>query len=180
MTGETLALLLLAAVGARAADWSPPVEVRHDDEVAVSYQAKLDGAFLVVRAALAPGWHTFAMDNQKRANEKLAGKTAISVDRETEIVPAGLEIAGPWYQSAPKDFSHPELRWFSWGFEGQALFAAKIRRSPSRPATLKLRGQACTATICKNIDVAIALPAGTAKAGDAPSAVNIKDLTQVR
>ena len=43
----------------------------------------------------------------------------------------GLETAGPWYQSPPKDFSKPELRWFSWGFERQALFAATVHRSAS-------------------------------------------------
>jgi hypothetical protein len=180
MRRRFLALAAMSVLAARAGDWSPAVEVRHDDEVAIAYQAKVDGPFLVVRAAIGQGWHTFAMDNKRRADEKLAGKPALSVDRATEIVPAaGLEIAGPWYQTAPKDFSHPELRWFSWGFEGQAVFAARVRRSGGTGGRVALRGQACTATVCKNIDVAISLPADTGKI-DGPSEINVKDLTQVR
>ena len=84
---------------------------------------------------------------------------------------------GPWYQSPPKDFSHPELRWFSWGFESQALFAAKVRRAAVGATKLALRGQACTASVCKNIDVAISLPAANP---GGTAAVNLKELEQVR
>jgi hypothetical protein len=168
------------AMAAWAGDWSPAVEVRHDDDVAVSYQARVDGPYLVVRATLAPGWHTFAMDNKKRADEKLAGKPALSVDRATEIVSsAALEIAGPWFQTPPKDFSRPELRWFSWGFERQAVFAAKIVRAGAA-ARLTLRGQACTETVCKNIDVAIPLAPGNVKAGGGAPEINLRDLVPVR
>jgi DsbC/DsbD-like thiol-disulfide interchange protein len=171
-------LAILIAASAMAADWTAPVEVRHEDELSISYQARLDGDVLLVRATLGPGWHTFAMDNKRRVDEKLAGKPAISNDRPTEIVPSGgLQTAGPWYQSPPKDFSHPELRWFSWGFEGQALFAAKVRRAAAGATKLALRGQACTATVCKNIDLAITLPA--ANPAGTPT-VNLKELALVR
>ena len=171
-------LAILIAVTAMAADWTAPVEVRHEDELSISYQARLDGDMLLVRATLGPGWHTFAMDNKRRVDEKLAGKPAISNDRPTEIVASGgLQTVGGWYQSPPKDFSHPELRWFSWGFEGQALFAAKVRRAAAGPTKLALRGQACTATVCKNIDLAISLP--SANPGGA-AGVDLKDLVQVR
>src|SRR5260370_38680768 len=93
------------------------VEVRHDDILCVSYQAHLDGPYLVVRATLEPGWHTFAMDNKVRAVEKLAGKPSLGIDHPTEItLTGGLEGGGPWLQSPPKDFSKPELGGFSWGF----------------------------------------------------------------
>ncbi len=152
-------LLLIASVAAAASVWTPPVEVRHEDSVCVAYQARLDGPYLVVRAEVGKGWHTFAMDNQKRAAEKLAGKPALSVDKATEIaVSGGLEIDGPWRQTPPKDFSRPELRWFSWGFEQQAVFAAKVRRTGDAAANLRVRGQACTETVCKNIDVTIPIP----------------------
>jgi len=165
---------------AQAGDWSPAVEVRHDDELCVAYQARVDGTYLVVRATLGAGWHTFAMDNKVRAEEKLAGKPAISIDRATEIAAgAGLETAGPWYQTPPKDFSRPELRWFSWGFDRQALFVTKVRRSSNAASSLTLKGQACTEKICKNVDVAIAVPA--AKAGVASaSSIGLKDLVPVR
>jgi hypothetical protein len=153
------------------------VEVRHDDMLCVSYRARLDGPYLVVRAALEPGWHTFAMDNKVRAIEKLAGKPSLGIDHPTEItLTGGMEAAGPWYQSAPKDFSKPELRWFSWGFERQAVFATKIRRQGTGPTRIAIKGQACTETTCKNIDVALSLPAASADS----SGINLKDLVQVR
>src|ERR1700688_1117873 len=152
-------LLMLIPCIAHAAEWSNAVEVRHEENLCVSYQARLDGPFLVVRATLESGWHTFAMDNKQRAEEKLAGKRSLGIDHPTEIgVTGGLEAVGPWYQSPPKDFSRPELRWFSWGFERQALFVTKTRRSGAGPARIAIRGQGCTETTCKNIDVAMSFP----------------------
>ena len=177
----SIAFLFAFAAGAlaQAGDWSPAVEVRHDDELCVAYQARVDGSYLVVRATLGAGWHTFAMDNKARAAEKLAGKPAISIDRATEITAGGgLQTAGPWYQTPPKDFSRPELRWFSWGFDRQAQFVTKVGRAGSAASTLTLKGQACTEKICKNVDVSIAAPAAEASA--AASSTDLKDLVQVR
>jgi hypothetical protein len=166
-----------AALAAGAGDWSQPVEVRHEDALCISYQARFDGPYLVVRATLGPGWHTFAMDNKHRAEEKLAGKPAISMDRATEIsATAGVSVTGPWMQSPPKDFSRPELRWFSWGFDRQAVFAAKAQTSGAAPR-LRLQAQACTETICKNIDVAIPVPGGKAST---TAEVNLKDLVALQ
>ncbi len=168
-------MILLGVAHAYAA--SDVVEVRHDDMLCVSYQARLEGPYLVVRATLEPGWHTFAMDNKVRAVEKLAGKPSLGIDHPTEItLTGGLDPAGPWYQSPPKDFSKPELRWFSWGFERQAVFATKIRRPGTGPTRIAIRGQTCTETTCKNIDVALSLPAASADSSD----INLKDLVQVR
>lgn len=179
------AIVMLVGAGAgtlRAGDWTDAAEVRYDDSLCVSYRARWDGPFLVVRATLASGWHTFAMDNRRRAEEKLAGKQSLGIDHPTEIILAGgVEVAGPWYQSPPKDFSKPELRWFSWGFEQQAVFVAKVRRGPAAPARITVRGQACTDTICKNIDVAISLPPGKLKTADRDrSDINLANLVQVR
>jgi hypothetical protein len=167
------AFLAVFASLASAGDWSAPVEVRHEEDIAVSYQARLDGQWLVVRAKVGAGWHTFAMDNKRRADEKLAGKPALSVDRPTEIIPTGLELEGPWFQTDPKDLSHPELRWFSWGFDKEAVFAAKVRRGTAGRLTIK--AQACTDAICKNIDVAVPVSA----AGSAPTELDIKKLVEV-
>jgi hypothetical protein len=164
---------------ARPGEWSNAVEVRHEENLCVSYQARLDGPYLVVRATVEPGWHTFAMDNKQRAEEKLAGKRSLGIDHPTEIVlSGGLEAVGPWYQSPPKDFSRPELRWFSWGFEGQAVFVTKVRRSGSGQARIVIRGQACTETTCKNIDVA--MPFALTDTGADKADVNLKNLVQVR
>jgi hypothetical protein len=176
---KPLILCLAIASAARTAEWSNAVEVRHEENLCVSYQARLDGPYLVVRAALESGWHTFAMDNKRRAEEKLAGKRSLGIDHPTEIVlTGGLEAVGPWYQSPPKDFSRPELRWFSWGFERQALFVTKIRRKGAGPARIAIRGQACTETTCKNIDVAMSLP--VVSTGADPSEIDLKNLVQVR
>ena len=167
-----------AGVVIRGGDWTSPVEVRHDVQKCVSYRARLTGDFLVVQATHEAGWHTYAMDNKLRAQEKLAGKRSLGIDSPTEIVFAeGLELDGPRYQSVPKDLSKPELRWYSWGFEGQALFVAKVRRVGSGPASLAVRGQACSDAICKNIDLTISIPlGGTAGKSD----IDFKSLVQVR
>ena len=171
------ATILIFCASAAAADWTTPVEVRHDETLCLSYQAKLDGEFLTIRANVQPGWHTFAMDNKQRADEKLAGKKALSNDLPTSFtLSGGLEAIAPWYQSPPKDFSKPELRWFSWGFDQPAMFVTKVRRSGAGPAKIAVRAQACTDAICKNIDVALSVP--FAKATPA-IAVDLKNLVPV-
>jgi hypothetical protein len=171
-------LLMLVVSIAHAAEWSNAVEVRQEENLCVSYQARQDGPFLVVRATVESGWHTFAMDNKQRAEEKLAGKRSLGIDHPTEIVlTGGLAAVGPWYQSPPKDFSRPELRWFSWGFERQALFVTKVRRLAAGPARIAIRGQACTESICKNIDVTLSFP--LAAINTDPSEINLKNLVRV-
>ena len=171
------ALVAIALVGVLEAA-AHRAEVRHDDNLCLAYQASLEGDYLVVRAAIEPGWHTFAMDNEQRAKEKLAGKMSLGIDRQTEIaVSGGLATAGGWYQTPPKDFSKPELRWFSWGFEKEAVFAAKVRRTGAAPAKIQIKGQACTETTCKNIDVEMMLAAGKLQPG---SEALLKNLTAVR
>ena len=154
---KTTVLFLLAFV-ASAADWSQPAEIRHEDTVVVSYTARVDGPYLVVRAKIAQGWHTFALDNVQRVQEKLAGKPALSMDRSTEIAVTGVQLESPWRQTPPQNFSRPELRMFSFGYDHEGLFAAKIRPTHASSANIRIRGQACTDSICKNIDVAFAVP----------------------
>ena len=151
-------LATMASAAAWAGDWSEPALVTHQDDVVVQYRARLDGPYLVVKVALEPGWHTFAMDNERRAKERLAGKMSLGIDQQTEIkIAGGLKVAGPWYQPAPKDFSKPDLRWFSYGFEKESMFVTKVEGAA--PAELNIRGQACTETTCKNINIDLALPA---------------------
>jgi len=171
-------LLTLVACGAWAADWSAPAEVHHEDALVISYTARVDGPYLVVRANIGQGWHTFALDNVQRVKEKLAGKPALSLDKSTEITATGLQVEGPWRQSSPKDFSRPELRMFSFGYDHDALFAAKVRTGGTGPAKLRIRGQACTETVCKNVDVALTV-AVPAKA-EASSEVKVSELVPVR
>jgi DsbC/DsbD-like thiol-disulfide interchange protein len=171
-------ILFLLTVLASAADWSQPAEVRHDDALVIAYTARLDGPYLVVHASIAQGWHTFALDNVQRVEEKLAGKPALSMDHSTEIAVAGVQVEGPWYQSPPKDFSRPELRIFSFGYDRDAVFAAKVGRAGAGSAKLRIRGQACTETLCKNIDVPLTvdLPAKPATSAE----VKLHELVQAR
>lgn len=174
----TRLILILFASVACAADWSAPAEVRHEDALVISYTARVDGPYLVIRANLGQGWHTFALDNVPRVQEKLAGKPALSMDRSTEITVTGLQVEGPWHQSPPKDFSRPALRMFSFGYDHDATFAAKVRPEGASSAKLRIRGQACTETVCKNVDVAltVAVPAKTGSAAD----LKLNELIQAR
>ena len=173
-----ISLVLLAL----AQDWSPAVEVIHDETICLQYQARLEGDHLLVRAQIAPGWHTFSMDNKLRATEKLAGKRSLGQDKPTSITVTGpLAIAGPWYQSPVHDFSKPEQNWFSWGFENEVTFAAKV--SPANgpePVTLVMRGQTCSDNTCKNIEATLTLPSIKPSAKSSTPAALPKNLIEVR
>ena len=154
-----ISLLLLAFAQAPTPDWSPVVEVIHDETICLKYQARIDGDLLLVRAKIAPGWHTFAMDNKLRATERLAGKRSLGQDKPTSIAVTGpIAPTGVWYQSEVKDFSKPEQNWFSWGFEGEVTFATKLKSATGpAPTTLVIRGQTCSENTCKNIDATLSL-----------------------
>jgi len=174
-----LLILPVLALAATADDWSEPAHVLHELKPVVTYRAKVDGPWLIVETTIQPGWHTFAIDNERRAAEKLAGKASLGIDQPTRFqVANGLEVAGPWYQREPQDFSKPQLRWYSWGFEGQTTFAAKVKRTGSGPANIGIRGQACTDKTCKNIDVSLAVAVPAAQNSSDPAVV--KGLVEAR
>ena len=68
-----------------SAGWSEPVAVRKGRTLCVTYRAMLVDDWLVVRADHEKGWHTYAMDNTQRANEKLNGKPLLGVEEPTAI-----------------------------------------------------------------------------------------------
>lgn len=127
------------------------VEVWLGDELAVTYRARIEGKWLVVEATHEPGWHTYAMDNVRRAREA-SGKDAPETELPTVITPSdGLVLTGDWRQSRPVDLSQPDIRWFTWGFEDKAFFAARlISAEPS--GWVRINGQACTAERCAMVD----------------------------
>ena len=169
--------LVITSLALSAGDWSAPAEIRSDEDLVISYRAKVDGSNLIVKAMLKPGWHTFAMDNKVRADEKLAGKKALGEDRPTGfIVTGGLAVDGPWLQSPPVDFSKPELRNFTWGYEKEALFAAPIKRTGSPTAKVAIRAQACTESICRDITTSLEVTIGA----QSPAAIDLASLTPVR
>lgn len=161
--------------------WTDWVEVRYENTLCVSYRAQVAGDLLLVQARHEPKWHTFALDNKLRAEEKLAGKRALSMDQPTDItVSGGLRVAGPWYQSPPKDFSKPELRWFAFGFEEQSVFAAKVRRAGPGPGNITIRGQACSENLCKQIDLTLSLPVPASLKPSRTPAVDLATLVLAR
>lgn len=173
-------LAIATTIPAQAGDWSEPVQVLHEFLPCVTYQARLDGDYLVVRAKIEEGWHTFVMDNKERATEKLAGRKSLGIDAPTQITLSdGLEQVGAWYQPDPEDFSKPDLRWYSWGYENEAQFVTKVERSGAGPAKAAIRGQACTETTCKNIDVELAVPIAPGAEGK-PSSVDLAKLIPVQ
>ena len=142
-----------------AGEWTPEVEATRGGQTLVTYRAKLDGDFLVVQLKAAKGWHTYAMDNKQRATDALAGKMSLGVEESTEVtVSGGLEVAGPWYQSEPKDFSQPKLRWFTWGFDEPALLAARVKRSGAGPATVMINAQVCDSASCQAVKTELQVP----------------------
>ncbi|MBT3271306.1 hypothetical protein HN371_29480 [Candidatus Poribacteria bacterium] len=156
-------LLLMVACNSHtpppAAQWSESIDVHHRERVVVSYRAKLDGDMLVIEATHAPDWHTYALDNVERAQEK-SGRSKPETELPTRIdVTGGLRVVGNWFQSEPTDLSQADIHWYTWGFEDVAQFAAKTERAEGAQAKLLINGQACDATACSMVDrVAISLP----------------------
>lgn len=171
----TSAVFLFALTTVAAEGWGPPAVVHHDDQPVVTYRAQVAGGQLAVQVQLAAGWHTFTLDNDKRAAAKLAGKKALSSDKPTQILPEGVEITGAWLQPQPKDFSQPDLRIYSWGYEGEALFMAPAKATGDA-AKVRIRGQACTQTVCKNVDITAEAPVN--KSATAPSRATLIAVTQ--
>ena len=160
-----LLFTLLAAANDEA--WGPPAIVMHDEKPCVAYRAQYTGGSLAISVELQPGWHTFTMDNDKRASAKLNGMKALSSDKPTSIQSEGATISGAWMQPEPKNFSQPELRIFSWGYEDSALFVAPATAAGDGPHMVRIKAQACTKTVCKNID--ILAEEAQPKSGAAPS-----------
>ena len=152
-------VLLALAAPVFCGEWTLQAHAERNGRALASYRAKLDGEYLVVEVKTAEGWHTYAMDNKQRAREALAGKMSLGVEENTRVtVSQGLEVSGPWRQSEPKDFSQPDLRWFTWGFDAPALLAAKVRRTGAGPALVAVRAQICDSVSCQAVDTELELP----------------------
>ena len=178
-------IFILTAVAASAfpvfaGEWSERAEVRGRRGAVVAYRAKVDGDTLIVEVAHEPGWHTYAMDNVRRAQEK-TGKEQPETELPTVIaVTGGLSVEGNWRQTKPAELSQEAIQWYTWGFEKTARFAVKVSRSGDAPALIAISGQACNATACSMVDgIAIAL---TLKDGDGTGASGfaLSDLVEVR
>ncbi len=140
------------------------VRVWLDDMQAVTYRARVEGDWLVVEVVHEPGWHTYSMDNVIRARDK-SGKARPETELPTVITPLeGLTIQGDWRQSPPVDLSTPDIRWYTWGFEGRSYFAARIDQA-TLPSSVQIDGQACTDALCAMVE-ALVVPVDSNEAAD--------------
>lgn len=139
--------------------WSEVTEVDFRRKLVVTYRAKLEGNYIIIEADHEKDWHTYSMDNKKRAAKK-SGKQIPDTELQTTIeLSGGLKIIGNWYQTVPEDLSQPEIRWYSWGFNGKVRFAAKVERTDGDNVTIRINGQSCNESLCKMIeDVVVTLP----------------------
>ena len=147
-------------VGAQAAGEPAGQEVWLGDELTVTYLARVEGDWLIVEARHEPGWHTYAMDNPERA-AAATGSSTPETELPTRIEPSPeIELRGPWRQTAPTDLSDPEIRWYTWGFEGRSFFAAPVERAEPG-AWVAVGAQACTDKLCAMVeDLRVPVTAG--------------------
>ncbi len=151
-----LVLGLLGVSSSRAPGWQAESGVRVwlDDMHAVTYRARVEGDWLVVEATHEPGWHTYSMDNVIRAREK-SGKMRPETELPTVITPlGGATIQGEWRQSPPLDLSAPDIRWYTWGFEGRSYFAVRVGKA-TLPSSVQIDAQACTDELCVMVDALV-------------------------
>ena len=147
-----LAVLGVAGPAAAQETAEPgPQEVWFGDEIAVTYEARIEGDWLVVEARHEPGWHTYAMDNLERAREA-TGRERPDAELPTLLTPSSeIELASDWRQTAPTDLSQPDIRWYTWGFEDRSFFAARVERAEAG-AWVQVDAQACTDRLCAIVD----------------------------
>ncbi len=155
-----LCSLLFVALSNDESAWSKEVIVRQGQDPVVRFQARLEHDYLIVKATHIGGWHTYAMDNELRAATALKGKKSLGIEQALEVrVESGLELDGLWLQTEPSDFSKPELRWYTYGFDQTALFACRVKKVTSDQAILRVRGQACSGDTCCQVDVVLKIQA---------------------
>lgn len=160
MFGFRVAIAAMFTASLWAGSWSAPEEATDAaGNALVTCRAKLSGDHLVVEVRATQGWHVYAMDNQRRAREALAGRMSLGVEQDTEVlVSGGLKVVGDWYQTKPEDFSQPELRWYSYGFEGRSTLAAKVERTTGDSANVTVRAQACDSASCVAVEADLSVP----------------------
>ena len=158
--GFRVAVAAMFAASLWAGNWSAPAEATDGaGNALVTCRAKLSGDHLVVEVRATQGWHVYAMDNQRRAKEALAGRMSLGVEQDTEVrVSGGLKVVGDWFQTKPEDFSQPELRWYSYGFEGTSTLAAEVERAVGESAIVTVRAQACDSASCVAVEAELSVP----------------------
>lgn len=164
---------------AAAAEWSEPQEVRMRRDHVLTYRAMLSGNTLIIEAVHEDGWHSYAMDNIIRAREA-SGKEKPDCELPTRIEVSGaLSIAGSWHQSDPSDLSNTDIKWYTYGFEGVAYFAATVKRGEGDDAIIQIDAQACNDSKCSMVDgLELTLPM-TDQEDDVKAPIDLSMLVEV-
>lgn len=161
-----------AAAGAESANpeagWTEPVPVGDEFEPCVSYRARIEGEYLVIEAKHRTGWHSYALDNEVRAAAKLAGAESLGVELPTSFKVQGATVVGTWLQTPPEDLSDTEIQWYTFGFNGTAVFAAKLKDVGTKPVGIAVRGQVCDANGCRDVDLELRLDPAANRIQHAP------------
>ncbi len=139
------------------AGWSEFVQVGGEFEPCVSYRARIQGEYLVIEAKHRSGWHSYALDNKVRAAARLAGASSLGVELPTSFEVQGATVVGTWLQTPPEDLSDTEIQWYTFGFNGTAMFAAKLKHVGTEPVVIAVRGQVCDANSCRDVDAELRL-----------------------
>lgn len=143
----------------------------------VTFEAKLIGDYLVIWATHSAGWHTYAMDNERRAREAAGGKKILGVEQGLSVsLSGGLKRVSDWRQTRPKEFSDLGQKWFSFGFDGKACLACKVESTGVTDAMIHITGQTCDSETCRPVDVRLRLPNVKSKSKD----FDISSLEKVR
>lgn len=162
---------VVAAVPSASGDdsWTQPVPVMNRAKIALTYRATVADGYLIVEANHSPGWHTYAMDNTVRAR-KASGSENPESELPTRITVSGAaKVSGPWRQTPPKDLSQPEIKWFTWGFEGIARFAVPIEKTGEGDVIVSIDAQSCdpaSCTMVSGLEIVVPADAGSADASE--------------
>lgn len=135
--------------------WSDPVPVGDEFEPLAHYRARLEADHLVIEVRHTKGWHSYAMDNEVRAAEKLQDVESLGIEEPTSFAVEGAHVASGWWQTPPEDLSDEKIQWYTWGFNGKAVFVARIGDFGSDPIVIGIFGQICNAETCRSVDVRI-------------------------
>ena len=148
--------------------WSEWIPERVGGHTIVSYRARVQSGYIQIEARHAPGWHTYALDNPFRVAQRLKGRISLGVEEPTRVSTSSeLGKLTNWYQTKPKDFSQPEILWFSFGFDGMAQFIAACEpKTGITSARVVIRAQACDGSTCRDVEVALTLPIHKSKTSE--------------
>lgn len=157
--------------------WSPVAATRYGEEVVIHYRAAIFGKKLVVEGKITDGWRTYAMDNPYRAM-KASGPDAMSEKPTRITLDSSVKPAGEWRQSAPNDFSKPEMEWYTWGFKDTVYFTRELADWPDQDFSIIINAQICNDASCAMAnDITLKVPhAANAEAPPVPNTVETLDL----